>query len=281
MIRSNYHTHCVFCDGKGDPEEYVKRAIGQGMTALGFSCHAPLPFPNAFAMPAENFPAYVSRIKALQQQYRDILPIFLGLEVDFIPGIESFQTTFSSSPALDYTIGSVHYVDLDEEGNPWPIDSDEATFARGIATIFHGEVRPAVERYYALIRQMVEERTHDVVGHLDVIKKYNHQQRYFSEEESWYRAAVEETLAVLAASSMIVEVNTAGLQKPVGEMYPSRAILKRCRELDIRVMINSDAHTPAHLQAHFAEAASLLQEIGYREVYQRTLNGWEAVPLTP
>lgn len=281
MIPTNYHTHCHFCDGMGDPEEYVTEAIAQGMTSLGFSCHAPLPFPTSYTMPVDKFTLYVSRIKALREQYQAALQIFLGLEIDFVPGVQTFQETFYTSSDLDYAIGSVHYVDHDEMGNPWPIDAEDAVFQRGIERVYQGKSRPAVERYYALIRQMVQERQHDVVGHLDVIKKNNHQQKYFTEEEPWYQAAIDETLSVISERDWIVEVNTAGIRKPVGAMYPSRAILQKCKARGIRVMINSDAHTPKDLRLHFAEAEAMLWDIGYREVYQYTRKGWEPIALKP
>lgn len=279
VITTNYHTHCHFCDGKGDPEEYVTAAIAQGMTALGFSCHAPVPFPTTYTMPVERFAGYVSRIKALRERYRERIQIYLGLEVDFVPGIQTFQTAFYGSPDLEYAIGSVHYVDHDAEGNPWPIDAEDSTFQHGITTVYGGDVRPAVERYYALIRHMVRERSHQVVGHLDVIKKNNYHHKYFTEEEPWYQAAIEATLAVIAEHSWIVEVNTAGLTKPAAAMYPSIAILKQCKARNIKIMINSDAHTPQDLQKHFTEAQQLLRDVGYREVYQLTPRGWESTPL--
>lgn len=277
MIKANYHTHCSYCDGTGVPEDFVKEAVVRKMTALGFSCHAPLPFPNVFTMAAEMLGEYVATVQELKRKHAGDIRLYLGLEIDFIPGIETFQSSFSAL-GLDYSIGSVHYVDADEHGNPWAIDADPATFVNGMTGVYHGNGRAAVERYYALVREMVQEARHDMVGHLDIIKKNNGAGRFFSEDEPWYDEAVKETLALIAEKSRIVEVNTAGLRKRVG-LYPSVDILKRCKEFNILLTVNSDAHQPSDIDSHYSEVRELLLSMGYEEIYQLTPNGWEASPL--
>jgi len=132
MIRGNYHTHCSFCDGTGEPEAFVLEAIRQGMNPLGFSSHAPLPFPNNFAMKERQLPDYLRTVRAIRDKYRDSIRILVGLEVDFVPGIEEYQAGLFSL-GLDFTIGSVHYVDQTDQGVPWPVDADPERFDRGIA----------------------------------------------------------------------------------------------------------------------------------------------------
>jgi histidinol-phosphatase (PHP family) len=277
MMKANYHTHCVYCDGTGTPEDYVKASIGQGLAAVGFSCHAPLPFSNVFTMALDRLPEYVETVQALKGRYAGEICVLLGLEVDFVPGLEPFQAAFSAFD-LDYTIGSIHYVDRDENGDPWAIDAEEAIFVNGINGVYGGNGRTAVERYYALIRRMVQETRHDIVGHFDVIKKNNRAGQCFSEEAAWYAAAVDETLDLIAGKSRIVEVNTAGIRKGVG-LYPSPAILKKCKDFKVPLTINSDAHHPADLVAHYSEVRDLLLSIGYKEIHQLTSTGWEPSPL--
>ena len=86
MKRFNHHTHSYFCDGSSVPEEYAEEAIRLGFDTLGFSSHAPVPFDNTFALKEERRPEYQKAIRELQKRYADRLEIYMGLEIDFIPG---------------------------------------------------------------------------------------------------------------------------------------------------------------------------------------------------
>lgn len=279
MFKANYHTHCNFCDGTGDPEDYIISAIREGLLEIGFSSHSPLPFSNTYAIASDQFQNYIDKIKLLREKYRENIKILLGMEVDFLPPIKDFLLPFSSHPDLDYKIGSVHYVGCDNSGKPWPVDSDDELFRKGLNEIFGGNIQKAVEEYYALIRQMAGEKQFDIIGHLDLIKKNNFEQKYFSEKESWYQETVYETLKVISDHDWIIEVNTGGLRKPIAAMYPAHWILRKCKELNIKLMVNSDAHMPQQVSSHFAEVQYLLQYIGYREIYHLVDGTWEPVSI--
>jgi histidinol-phosphatase (PHP family) len=279
MFKSNYHTHCNFCDGKGEPEDYITSAIREGLSEIGFSSHSPLPFPSGYTIASEQFQNYVDAIKCLKEKYRQNIKILLGLEVDFLPQITDFQLSFLNSPDLDYKIGSVHYVGCHSSGKPWPVDGDDELFKRGIDEIFEGNIQKSVENYYTLVRQMAMEKQFDIIGHLDLIKKNNFEQKYFSEKELWYQETVSETLKVIAEYDWIVEVNTGGLRKPIASIYPSHWILRKCKDLKIKLMINSDAHSPEQVCSNFPEVHYLLQYIGYKEIYHLSEGKWEAVSL--
>lgn len=280
MPWANFHTHCHLCDGVGEPQQYVAEAIKQEVTALGFSSHAPLPFTTTWTMPPELLADYCQLVRALQEGHAERLPIFLGLEIDFIPGVTSPRAPRFEPYRLDYTIGSVHFVGRDHEGVPWTVDGDPDSFARGLDKAYGGDIRRVVESYYHLVREMAQTACPDVIGHLDVIKKNNPGERYFSEGAGWYREAVFETLEAIAASSAIVEVNTGGIaRKRTTALYPSPWILQRCLALKIPLTLSADAHTPEHVVAGFDEAAASLREIGFRELYTLGAEGWYAVSL--
>jgi histidinol-phosphatase (PHP family) len=277
---TNYHGHCHYCDGQEAPTAYVEAAIEQGMTGYGFSSHAPLPYGLSWPMPAERMVAYRQEIASLQQQYAARLPIYCGLEIDYIPMVTGPNHLRWQELALDYTIGSVHFVDFFADGRPWEIDGDHGVFLAGLDAIFDGDVRRAVERYYALIRQMVTEDTPDIVGHLDKIKLQSEGGRLFDETAPWYRTAVRQTLDVIAAQGVIVEVNTRGLCKQkTTEPYPSWWVLEEMLKLGISITLNSDAHHPREVTAFFPETAARLRQMGYEAVQQRQPGGWQAVPF--
>src|SRR4051812_3940064 len=114
---ANFHTHSKYCDGKGELQEYINSARKNGVIALGFSSHAPVPFECKWCMKRSNLDAYLDEIEGLQKENSD-LEIYKSLEIDFIPGVIS---PFQFRDQLDYTIGSIHFVDKLPDGKPWEI----------------------------------------------------------------------------------------------------------------------------------------------------------------
>lgn len=277
---TNYHGHCHYCDGQEVPEAYVLAAIAQDMRGYGFSSHAPLPYELPWTMPSDRLLAYRQDIAALQQRYADQLPIYCGLEIDYIPPVTGPNHPRWQELALDYTIGSVHFVDFFSDGRPWEIDGDHGVFLAGLEAIFSGDIQRAVERYYALIRQMVTDDTPDIVGHLDKIKLQSEGGQLFNEAAPWYRTAVQQTLEVIAERGVIVEVNTRGLyQQKTTELYPSWWVLEEMRKLSIPITLNSDAHHPHEITAFFPEMIARLRQMGYHEEQQLRPDGWQGVPF--
>ena len=280
MSWTNYHSHCSFCDGTDQPEAYVQCALEKELLAYGFSSHAPVPFDCNWCLHISNAEAYRSQIRQLQRDYADQLQIYCGLEVDYIPGVIGPDHPTIGRLELDYTIGSVHFVDAFANDQPWEIDGSHGLFMRGLHEIFGDDIRRAVSRYFALTRQMVREECPDVVGHLDKIKIQNEAGGLFSEGEEWYRSEVEQTLRVIADAGVPVEVNTRGIyKKKTTETYPSRGVLERMRQLNIPIMLNSDAHHPDEIIRGFPEAARQLLAVGYREVWVLLDGQWQFIPF--
>lgn len=265
---ANFHTHTRYCDGKGEPEEYVLAALAKGFRHLGFSSHAPVPFLTDWTMPPENLAPYLAAVRAAQEIYRGRIEILLGLEVDYLPGRLGPASQHIEALGLDYTIGSVHYVTDPPraDGFLWTVDGPEEDFRRGLEEDFDGDIRKLVERYYERIGEMVETSPPDIIGHLDAVKKNNRNGDFFSEQAPWYRRAVSEALQRIAASGRIAEINTGGLVRNTSAaLYPSEWILAECLKLEIPVMVNSDAHKPEEIDGHFREAYRLLKEIGFKQ----------------
>jgi histidinol-phosphatase (PHP family) len=278
MSWTNYHSHCHYCDGKYAPEKYIESALQQGLAAYGFSSHAPLPFETTWAMKAENLPAYVAEIRELQEKYREVIQLYCGLEVDYIPGRIGPKSKAILDAELDYTVGSVHFVEAFPDGNGWEIDGSHQVFLDGLHEIFKGDVQKAVSRYFELTRQMVEQECPDVIGHIDKIKIQDEGGKLFSQEATWYRQEMKQTLQLIADAGAIVEVNTRGIyKKKTAETYPARWVLEEMYKLNIPVTINADAHHPEEITLHFSDAAQLLQAIGFRQVHILYNGTWQAV----
>jgi histidinol-phosphatase (PHP family) len=281
MKLGNYHTHCHYCHGTGDPRSFLDAALEAGISSLGFSSHAPLPFPETWAMNHQDMPAYCRDINSLKQAAPDRIRVFLGLEIDFIPRLTGPGNPAFTRLPLDYCIGSVHFAGLRPDGRYWAVDGSSAEFEEGISSIFKGNIRKAVTEYYSILKKMIETEPPDIVGHFDLIKKNNGQNRYFSEESNWYRDAVDQVLAAVSASSCIVEVNTGGIARGfIDTVYPSPWIVRRCRERNIRICLGSDAHIPQTLAAHFEQAMLIIREAGYDAIQVLTPHGWESQSIS-
>lgn len=271
---SNIHTHSSWCDGKSSPDEIVRRAETLGLASLGFASHGPLPFPCKWCIQPGTLNDYLSEISHLKKTAG--IPVFAGLEVDYIPGIIG---PADLADQLDFTIGSVHFVDGEGDFR-WEADTNLMMFKEGLERVFRGDVKRAVIRYFTLMREMLRTSTPDVLGHMDRIKMHNTQEFFFDETESWYRDEVSATIELAREKGVIIEVNTRGLYKKRSrESYPGSFGLSRIAELKIPVMLASDAHHQDDLILFFPEVAAQLRQAGIRTLIHLTENGWEEVPL--
>lgn len=280
MTGQNLHTHSTYSDGKATPDAVIEAALAQGMHCLGFSDHAPVPFDNSFSIRPGELEKYCTSISDLKQKFRERLSIHLALEIDYIPGLmEGFDAMFRHCD-LAYRIGSVHLVGKNDPEKLWFIDGPLVeTYDEGLKRFFDNDIRRAVTAFYAQTNQMVEKETFDVIGHFDKIKMHN-QQRFFREDEAWYRTLVCETLQLIKQKDLIVEVNTRGLYKKRSDsFFPSVWIIAEMKRLDIPVLISSDAHQPAELQLLFPEAIAAVKLAGYRAVMQFSDSGWSEINL--
>jgi histidinol-phosphatase (PHP family) len=275
MAWVNYHTHSHYCDGKAEPEAYLVKAIEKGFPACGYSSHAPVPFDTKWNMKQERLPTYLEEISRLREKYRGRIQVYTGLEVDYIGGLWGFHHPFFNNLKLDYTIGSVHFMDALSEGIPWTIDGSSEEFFRGFESAFHQDVRKLVTRYYELVREMVLKDSPTIIGHLDKIKMHNRHRIFLNEEEGWYRDCVEDTLDLIAAKGSIVEVNTRGTYRyDQPDLYPGKWILERIYRKKIPVMINADAHLPEEIDSGHVFAAGILQDIGFGSLRILWKNQW-------
>ncbi|MFK7922610.1 MAG: histidinol-phosphatase [Bacteroidia bacterium] len=277
MPWTNFHSHSHFCDGKEALETHVKKAVSLGMPVFGFSSHAPVSFETTWAMPMEKLATYITEARRLQQAYTDQIELYVGLEVDYIPEIVGPSSPYIVDADLDYTVGSVHFVNAFADGKPWEIDGPHTLFLHGVKEIFEGDVRAAITQYYALTQEMIEVDCPDIVGHIDKIKMQSEEDQLFDTESDWYRNLVIETLEVAKSADVIVEVNTRGAyKKRDGGTYPSPWIIKTMQEMGIRICLNADSHHPNELVAAFGEAAEIIKNADYQELWALKDGEWQA-----
>ena len=259
---ANYHTHCLYCDGKSTLEEHVREAEKLGLLQLGFSSHAPVPFENKFAISEEKMPEYVREIDHLKSQTSVCL--LKSLECDFIPEMTVDFSERQLVNSLDYVIGGVHLVKPPHGDGLWFIDGPkQEIYDDGLRDLFDGNIRLAVTTFWEQTFEMLETQKMDIIAHFDKIKMHNHN-RFFTEDEKWYKTLADKAIQLIKRHNVIIEVNTRGLyKKRCDHFYPSTELLIKARKADIPVLVSSDAHQAEELMLFVPEALEELQRCGF------------------
>jgi histidinol-phosphatase (PHP family) len=260
----------------------VAAAVAAGLTQIGISCHAPVPFPATYAMPLAQVRHYRDEVLRVREVYAGQIDVLLGLELDALPALRAFNRDELLALGFDYTVGSVHFQREDDTGQPWPLDMSDERFAALLREQYGGDIRALAEEHYRLIAELADYPGVAIIGHIDRgVKLWNAGDRYFSEDAPWYRAAVEEALRALAATDRIVELSTGGWRRGLPDPFPSPWIVRRCRDLGIRMTVNSDAHHPSQLTYDYPRALALLRETGHREIarFDPARGRWEMAAL--
>lgn len=266
MVKSNYHTHTFYSDGKAAPEEYIKEALSQGFKAIGFSEHAPLSVDNNFTLTKEKIEDYVNEIHFLEKKYKGLLDVFLSLEIDYIPEISGGFRAIKEKYGLDYVIGSVHLVKHNQ--SLWFIDGANRTiYDNGLINFFNKDIQLAVETYFKQVCDMINIEKPDIIGHVDKIKM-NNQNRFFNTSEEWYLRLLEELIETICNNNCVVEINTRGIYKQrYQELFPSPYIIKKLAKRNVLFVLSSDAHHPKEISEGFEETFLQLNEFGIKKLF--------------
>ncbi len=247
---ADYHMHTPLCGhAVGEPSEYARHAREVGLEEIGFSDHAPLVSHEdpSITMNIKQLPRYHRMIEEVQKKYTP-LRIKIALEADFIPGYEKKTKAILKGYPYDYVIGSVHFI------NQWGFDDPserERWQEKDINQVYHD--------YYDLLRKSAASGLFDIIGHADLVKKFGHRASEDMTEE------VKKTAKVFKKAGVAVEINTAGLRKPVGEMYPAADCLKIYQAAGVPLTFGSDAHDPKDVGKDFDQAMTLASAVGYKE----------------
>lgn len=258
----DYHMHLRGASGNGEgpiehtveaAERFVETAAARGVDEIGFTEH--LYYFREFGGVVEH-PYQRQRIghgletyvEAVVEAKRRGLPVKLGLEVDFFRGREDELAEALEPYPWDFLLGSVHILDgeaVDMEPGLW-----------GRLT-----VEEVWKRYFDELHALAGSELVDVLAHPDLVKIFGRRPG----EEAVSRH-YDEAVEAVKAGGVAVEVSTAGLRKPVGELYPSPGFLERCRSRGVTVTTASDAHHPGDVGRDLDRALELLRETGYETV---------------
>jgi histidinol-phosphatase (PHP family) len=196
---------------------------------------------------------------------REETDLKLGIEADFVPGREDRIANVLEARDWDYVVGSIHFL------RGFSLDTEE------FSVWGSGESPERVwRRYFETLAESARSGLYDVIGHPDLVKVWGDRApRPEGDPRRYYEPAVE----AFAESGVAVEVSTAGLRKPVAELYPSRPFLELLVDAGCPLVLSSDAHVPDQLGFRYEEAVEALGEAGVTElaVFERRRRRMEPI----
>ncbi len=252
MLRANYHTHTVLCDGSDTPEAMAEQAVRLGFEHLGFSGHMD---PDIHM----DWPAYVERIGALRERYAGVLDVLMGVELDNV-----YDPT--CCPGAEYVIGSTHFLDV---GSPEPLSVDSSPESmETLAREYFGGDWLALTRAYYELEARVYDRLHcTFVGHFDLVCRFNDQMRFVDETSAAYLAPALEAMEYLVGEGVPFEVNCGAVNRGrKRELYPRPELLRALHDFGGQILISSDAHQRELLDGGFDVAVRSAIDCGFTEV---------------
>lgn len=244
-MRIDLHNHTTLCNhATGTINEYIQRAIELEVDIYGFSEHAPMYFDPYYRLSFENMKQYEQEILTYKEKYKDNIQILLGYEVDYLKGYIDDRVV--NNRDVDYLIGSVHFLDK------WGFDNPEF-----IGEYKNRDIDDIWQEYFDTIEAMAKTGYFNIVGHLDLIKVF----KYLPKKDT--RLIAQKALKAIKEANMVIELNGAGLRKPIKELYPSKELLEMAYEFNIPITFSSDAHSIEQIGFGYEKAITLAKSIGY------------------
>ena len=285
-IRVNYHTHTTYCDGKSSPREVIKQAARLGMTEIGFSGHSYTSIDESYCMSPGGMRAYYDEIGVLAAEYggagsaagasgccsQDVpdgssgLRILRGIEMDYFSDPEDYRFDW------DHIICSCHYIKKD--GEVFPVDESYDILTDACRRYYGGDIYSLITDYYTEVGNVLDvvragcitsESSADarlIVGHFDLITKFNEDGKLFDESDPRYISAWMGALDRLSGNA-VFEINTGAMSRGYRTRpYPAKEILIEIARRGVPVVISSDSHDKSTLMYGFEEAEALAEECG-------------------
>ena len=271
LTKSNLHTHTTFADGKHTAEEVVLSALDCGMEVLGFSEHSFPANPTIYGMKSlDEQVAYRKEIERLKLVYGDRIKILCGIEQDSFSGIPT--------DVYDYVIGSVHNLKFGD--SYCAIDLSPNDVLSDIREHCGGDPIVYAKAYFEAVARVEQDTQCDIVGHFDLLTKFNERFSIFDASDPRYIKAGLEALDALLEKDVIFEVNTGAMARGYRTTpYPAPIFLRRIAEKRGNIVLSSDAHSKDRLTYGFDTALQIIKASGIGSVLTMTKNGWKNIAI--
>ncbi len=244
MMYQDFHVHTNFCDGKNTPEEMIRAAIELNMKRIGLLCHSYTDFDESYCISKERIPEFINTVNCLKEKYKDKIQVLCGVEQDY----------FSNHPTegFDYVLGSVHYVY--KNGKYIEIDSSKTELCDAVMREYGGNWMELCRDYYKLVGDVASKTGADIIGHFDLITKFNQDDNLFSTNCDEYLEMAKAAIDKLILSGKPFEINTGAISRGYRkEAYPQKELLKYILDKGGKVILSSDSHSTDGLCTEFEQ----------------------------
>lgn len=274
-IKADYHSHTCYCDGSNTPDEMAKEAYRQGFTYFGFSGHAFYSHPWEFGMDEEKYRSYRKEIAELKTRYAGKMYILAGIELECLGGRELYPGVTADDleehMRPEYAIGSCHCIE--KNGEYVMVDTSDDMLTDAVNRLWNGDWYALTRDYYETEGKVLEKTGAGIIGHFDLIAKFNQDYCHFNESSDEYLEPALFAMKKLNRAGVPFEINTGAISRGYREEpYPSEILLKELKAMGGKIMINSDSHSVNGIGFQREEAKKLAWKCGFRKV--SVLNPW-------
>jgi histidinol-phosphatase (PHP family) len=260
-VLTDYHLHLRPDEDDTPPERYfteenVERYLAAAQAArieeLGVSEHV---YRFTQALDLWRHPFWEEQARDDLDAYCDFArttPLRLGIECDYVPAAEDRTATLLESRDFDYVVGSVHFIGDAAVDHPgWDVWEGR------------GDADEVWRRYFETLAECARSGLFDILAHPDLVKVWGSARPLPTRDPRFF---YEPAIEAIADSGIAVEISTAGLRKPVGELYPAAAFIEMCLEVGAVFALSSDAHVPEQVGYGYEEAIESLIGFGIDEI---------------
>jgi histidinol-phosphatase (PHP family) len=251
MSLVDLHVHTNYCDGKDSPEEVVLSAIEKGLSTIGLLAHSYTPFDEPACIALDKIDEFVNEVNRLKVKYADKIKVLCGVEQDY------YSTT--PTDCFDYVIGSVHY--LYKDGEYLSVDETEELTVKAVKEHFNGDWYAFTSAYFIAVKNVVKRTGADIIGHFDLVRKFNEGNKYFDIDDERYLATAFEAIDALVKENKPFEINTGRLKSgKAQEPYPSQKLVEYILDKGGKFVLSSDAHDKDGLAYSFIKYQDLVKD---------------------
>ena len=258
----DFHTHTNLCDGKDSIKDMIESAKNKKMKAIGFSGHSFTKFDTSYCMSEQNTKIYIEQINKAKHEFKEEIDVLCGIEKDYYSDIDT--------ECFDYVIGSVHYVKCGEKHIDVDLSKDD--LQKNVDKFYGGDFYAFCKDYYENVADVYNKTGCDILGHIDLVTKFNDNGALFDESDERYLSAVKGAVDKLITNDLYFEVNTGAISRGYKSApYPSMPVLKYIVQSGGKLILSGDTHAKENLCFDFENAIEYIKLSGADKLY--TIDG--------
>ena len=266
----NLHTHTTYCDGTAHPSDFILKAKQLSWDFLGFSAHAPLPFPCEWSIKESELPNYTSEIHQLAEMHKSEIKIHSSFEIDFLDGLGFPSLKFEEIKKSTYLITSIHFVSNPKayELKYLEIDGTYSQFLLALKS-YDFDLKKLLQSFLGATEQMLSTPIGcvKIIGHIDKIILNASKTSEFLEFENWFYDELFQIALNSTSQFDFIEINTRAMyKKGLSNPYPKLEFIAKLHQNNIPLIINSDAHHPSELDGGYRNLHQLLTQCGLKDI---------------